>query len=149
MNFTALLESSLTIHRCTVFKWEEYRFQDTGELRDKYWITLNCKINDFPINVILPTSQYDNHYYSNPKHLIDCVIIDKNESKYFNAEKTILDLKNIVTEEEHRVREAFENGYLIECGALEDNLVERLEKAIEDSETLDPFFIDELLCRDN
>lgn len=147
-DFLALLENSLIIHRCTVFKWEEYRFQDTGEIRDKYWITLNCKLNEFPINVILPTSQYDNHHYSNPKHLIDCVIINKGESQYFNAEKTILDLKNIVTEEEYKIREAFEGNYLFECGPLEDKLVKRLEKTIEEAQTLDPFFIDQLLCRE-
>lgn len=146
-DFLALLENSLIIHRCTIFKWEEYRFQDTGEIKDKYWITLNCKLNEFPINVILPTSQWDNHCYSKKNHMIDCVIIERGESKYFNAEKTILDLKNIISEEEHKVREAFEDGFLCELGSLENNLVERLEKAINDSETLEPFFIDELLCK--
>ena len=111
-DFLALLENSLIIHRCTIFKWEEYLFQDTGEIKDKYWITLNCKLNEFPINVILPTSQWDNHYYSKKNHMIDCVIIERGESKYFNAEKTILDLKNIISEEEHKVREAFEDGFL-------------------------------------
>jgi len=65
MDFQALCENMLIIERCTVFMWQEYVFQDTGEERDKYWVTLNCKINDFPINVILPTSKYGNHYYSN------------------------------------------------------------------------------------
>jgi len=54
MDFTALMENTLMIERCTVFMWEDYIFQDTGEQSDrKYWVTLNCKINDFPINVIL------------------------------------------------------------------------------------------------
>lgn len=147
-DFLALLENSLIIHRCSVFKWEEYRF-NTGEIRDKYWITLNCKLNEFPINVILPTSQWDNHYYNKENHMIDCLVIKGGESQYFNAEKTILDLKNIISEEEHKVREAFEYGFLCELGPLEDNLVERLEKAIKDAETLDQFFIDELLCQKN
>ena len=54
---------------------------------------------------------------------------------------------NLISEEEHKVREAFEDGFLCELGSLENNLVERLEKAINDSETLEPFFIDELLCK--
>lgn len=147
-DFSALLESTLLIDRCTVFKWEAYEFP-TGELRDKFWLTLNCKLNDFPINIILPTSQHDNYYYSNSKHLIDCVIIEKNESEYFYADKTILDLKNIVREDEYKIREAFEDGFLVKCGALEPELCERLEKSIDESETLDSFFIDELLCRES
>ncbi len=141
-DFKALMENSLIIHRCTVFHWKDYQFSDTGEYKDKYWLTLNCKINEFPINVILPTSQHDNHYYSNQINLIDCVIIEKNESKYFNKEKTILDLKNIIREEE------YEDGFLIEQGPLEGNLCTRLESAIENAETLEDYLIAELLCID-
>jgi hypothetical protein len=149
MDFQSLIESTLYIERCTVFIWEDYTFQDTDEKRNKYWITLNCKINDFPINVILPTSKYGNHHYNNPINLKDCVIINKGESQYFNAEKTILDLKNIVKEEEYTIKEAYENQFLIKLGALEEHLCQRLEQAIEDSELLEQYLIDELLCNKN
>lgn len=148
MNFASLLENSLLVHRCTVFKWLEYEFEDTIETRDKYCITLNCRLNEFPINIILTTSRYDNHYYSKPEHMIDCVVINSQESRYFNAEKTILDLKNIILEDESKIREAYENGFFIECGPLEHNLVVRLEQAIENSELLDPYKINKLLCKD-
>ena len=147
MDFQALVENTLIIERCTVFMWEDYTFSDTGEKRDKYWVTLNCKINDFPINVILPTSKYGNHHYSNPINIMDCVIINRGESKYFSADKTILDLKNIVKEEEWSIKLAYEDGYLRELGALEDAICRRVEKTIEDSELLEPYKIDELLCR--
>ena len=54
-------------------------------------------------------------------------------------QKNNIRFKNIISEEEHKVREAFEDGFLCELGSLENNLVERLEKAINDSETLEPF----------
>ena len=147
MDFQALCENMLIIERCTVFIWEDYTFQDTGEERDKYWVTLNCKINDFPINVILPTSKYANHHYSNPINLRDCVIINRGESRHFQADKTILDLKNIIKEEKWKIKYAYEDGFLRELGALEDGICKRIEKVIEDSELLEPYKIDELLCR--
>lgn len=146
-NFNALIENTLIIYRCTIFHWKDYQFSDTGEYKDKYWLTLNCKINEFPINIILPTSQYDNHHYSHDINLVDCVIIEKGESQYFNKEKTILDLKNVIKEDEYKIRTGYEEGFLVELGPLEDNLCSRLEKAIEDSDTLDEYEIDELLCR--
>ena len=118
-----------------------------SDINLKNKLTLNCKINDFPISVILPTSKYGNHYYSNPINLKDCVIINQGESKYFNAEKTILDLKNIVKEEEYIIKEAYEDGFLIKLGPLEEHLCLRLEQAIKNSELLEQYVINELLCK--
>lgn len=150
MTFQSLLENNLIIARGSVFKWYEYDFSTSSseyEKRDKFWITLNCKINDFPINAVLPTSQHDNHYYSNPKHIIDTVIIHKGESAYFNADKTIIDLKNIIEEDEYMIREAYETDYLIHLGNLEPELLARIEEAINNATELDLFKIDEYLCR--
>lgn len=147
MNFNTLIENNLYIERCTVFRWSDYTFQDTGEIKDKYWVTLNCKINDFPINVILPTSQFGNHYYQNPINLIDCIIINEGDSKYFTAEKTILDLKNIIKEEEFIIKEAYEEGYLVKLGPLEDTICHKIEYTIKNSDLLEQYVIDELLCQ--
>lgn len=146
ISFSSLLEESLLIERCTVFHWDRYEFS-TGQIKDKFWVTLNCKINDFPIKVVLPTSQYDNYHYSITEHLEDCVIIEKGESIYFNADKTILDLKNIISEDEYKIRIAYEDEFLVKLGPLEPEICARIEKKIEESELLDPFIIDELLCR--
>jgi hypothetical protein len=62
MNFDDLLRGHLLIHRASVFKWFDYTFGN-GDSKDKFFITLNCSINDFPINAVLPTSQHDNHLY--------------------------------------------------------------------------------------
>ncbi|MBP1681044.1 MAG: hypothetical protein H6Q35_1383 [Proteobacteria bacterium] len=146
MSFTALLENNLLVDRCTVFKWFNYEFKH--DKKDKFCITLNCKLNEFPINLILTTSRYDKHYYKQEKNMIDCVVIEKGESKYFNVEKTIIDLKNIFIMEEDKMMEAFEDEFLVLCGKLEEHLVTRLEKAIENSELLEPYKIKKLLCKD-
>ena len=150
MSFQSLLENTLVITRGSVFKWYEYEFSADSneyETRDKFWITLNCKINDFPINAVLPTSQYDNHYYSNAVHMIDTVVINRGESVYFNADKTIIDLKNIIEEDEYLIREAYEADYLTYLGNLEPDLLTRIENAIQNAQELDLFKIDEYLCR--
>jgi len=147
MSFNSLIENNLYVERCTVFKWYDYTFHETGEIRDKYWITLNCKINDFPINVILPTSQYNNNYYTNPINLIDCIIINKGESQYFDAEKTILDLKNIIKEEKYTIEEAYQDKYLIRLGSLESDICSKIEDTIKNSDLLEQHIINKLLCK--
>ncbi|MEA2029264.1 MAG: hypothetical protein U9N49_09870 [Campylobacterota bacterium] len=148
MDFQALIENTLIIQRFTVFRWQDYYFANTGTTKDKYWITLNCKINDYPINVILPTSQYNNHHYANPTSLIDCVIIKKGESQYFDSPQTILDLKNIITEEESLIKEAYEEGFLCALGELESTICQKIEETIENSELLEPYIIQKLLCKE-
>jgi hypothetical protein len=151
MTFQSLLDNNIYITRGSVFKWFEYEFSADNsqyETKDKYWITLNCKVNDFPINAVLPTSQYNNHYYSNPAHLIDTVIFEKGESQYFNSKKTIIDLKNIIEEDEYIIKEAYEAKYLIHLGDLEPELLTKIEEVIRNSDEIDLFKINEYLCID-
>ena len=144
MNFDDLLRGHLLIHRASVFKWFDYTFGN-GDSKDKFFITLNCSINDFPINAVLPTSQHDNHHYSRPANMIDTVILEANESRFFNK-KTIIDLKNIIYKEEEEIRNAYEDEYLIYLGDLEREIMERIESTIRNSDEIEPFKIAEYLC---
>ena len=94
MTFDQLAGGNLIIHRASVFKWFDYTFGN-GDIRDKFWITLNCSINDFPINAVLPTSQHDNHYYSKAENMIDTVVFKPNESEFFVSKK-IIDINKII-----------------------------------------------------
>ena len=126
--------------------WREYPFEDEDNSKDKYWITLNCKINDFPINAVLPTSQWSNHYYSKADNMLDTVVLEAHESQFFNK-KTIIDLKNIVLEDEEQVKDGIECGLLNYLGELESNLFQRIEVAIQNAITLSNFDKKEYLCQ--
>jgi len=147
VNFEDLIGVQVHITRGSVYLWHEYPFVDSDDVRDKYWITLNCEINDFPINAVLPTSQWNNHYYSREENLIDTVIIDKNESSFF-AKKTVIDLKNILIEDEIRIRDGIENNFLQYKGELESEIFSRIENAIQSAITLSPIDKNEYLCLD-
>jgi len=142
------LDDVLHIVRGSIYYWTDYAFNEHEEdNRNKFWITLNCKVNDFPINVVLPTSQGDNHYYSNPGNMQDVVIIEAKESGYF-YKKTIIDLKKIAHESKDKIEEAWEDGYLKYKGNLEEHLFGRIEKAIEDAITISPIDKNEYLCKE-
>lgn len=117
--------------------------------RNKYIITLNCSVNEFPLTFILPTSKDDGTFYSNQKNLIDCVIIKTGESKYFTYKdnNTIVDLRNINTEDQSIIEAVHEEGELQFQGILEPELQDRITKAIEDSLTIEEYLIDKYLCR--
>lgn len=144
MTFDQLAGGNLIIHRASVFKWFDYTFGN-GDIRDKFWITLNCSINDFPINAVLPTSQHDNHYYSKAENMIDTVVLKPNESEFFDR-KTIIDLKKIIHKEESEVRNAYDDEYLVYLGDLESEIMDRIEQTIRVSDEIDPFKIAEYLC---
>lgn len=146
MTFDQLVGGNLIIHRGSVFKWFDYTFGD-GDTRDKFWITLNCSINDFPINAVLPTSKHDNHYYSKSEHMIDTVVLEPNESEFFDK-KTIIDLKKIIHKEESEIRNAYDDQYLMYHGDLESEIMDKIEKTIRDSEEIDQFKILEYLCEE-
>lgn len=135
------------IKRGSVYKWYEYPFEDNDTAKDKYWITLNCEINGFPMNAILPTSQWNNHYYLREENMIDTIVFEANESQFFNK-KTIIDLKNIVLEEEEQVKEGIKENFLKYLGELETNLFQRIEKAIEYAITISNFDKQEYLCQE-
>lgn len=147
MNVSDIIDAQVHIKRGSVYLWHQYPFTNSKDVKDKYWITLNCLVNDFPINAILPTSQWDNHYYTKKDNRIDTVIFEKNESEFFKK-KTVIDLKNIIFEEESRVREGIENNFLKYQGLLEDNLFKRIEEAIRGAVTLSKIKKNEYLCID-
>ena len=147
MNFEDLIGAQVHITRGSVYLWYEYPSIDSNDVRDKYWITLNCSINDFPINTILPTSQWNNHYYSREDSLIDTVIIEQGESEFF-TKKTVIDLKNILIEDEVRIRDGIENNFLQYKGKLEGEIFERIENAIKFAITISSMDKDEYLCID-
>ena len=142
------LDDILHIERGSIYYWTEYHFNENEEdNRNKYWITLNCKVNDFPMNIVLPTSQVDKSYYDNPQNMRDTIVIEATESKYFHK-KTLIDLKNIIHERQTIIEEAWEAGYLKYEGKLESYLFERIEHAIQNAITLSPMNKKEFLCEE-
>lgn len=142
------LDDVLHIVRGSIYYWTQYRFKENEEdSRNKYWVTLNCKVNDFPMNIVLPTSQVDKSYYDNPDNMRDTVVIEANESEYFHK-KTFIDLKNIVYEHQTTIEEAWDAGYLKYQGNLEGYLFDRIENAIRNAITLSPMDKKELLCEE-
>ena len=143
------IDDILHITRGSIYFWENHAFNENEEdNRNKYWITLNCKVNDFPINVVLPTSQNNNWYYSNLNNMIDTVVIEASESEYF-FKKTIIDLKNITHESKDNIEEAWDLGYLKYHGSLEVDLFGRIEAAIRNAITISPMDKKEYLCEED
>jgi len=140
------LDDILVIKRGSIYYWNNYEFNaNADDNRNKYWLTLNCIVNDFPVNIVLPTSQINNHFYSQQDNLIDTVIIEANESQFFNK-KTILDLKNITHEYEEVIKDAWGDGFLRYLGELESKLFTRVETAIRNAITISPMDKREFLC---
>lgn len=149
MSIDHLIENTLFIERFSVFYWENYEFHNGSPERNKFIITLNCSVNEFPLAIILPTSKEDGAFYSNPVNLIDCVIINIGESTFFTYrdKNTIVDLRNICTEDKDIIQTVHEEGELQFQGILEIALQDRIIEAIEESLTLDKYLIDKYLCR--
>jgi len=95
---------------------------------------------------LIPTSQWEK-YNSNPKWLIDTVVLEPGESKLF-PKKTILDLKNIQWVSEESVLDALQQGKLTHKGILEENIRQKVEDAIRNAYTLSPREIKILLCKE-
>lgn len=143
------LEDYLYIKRFSVYYWRNYEFHDASDERDKFIITLNCSVNEFPLSIILPTSNGAGAYYSNPLNLTDCVIIKSGESEFFTYKdkNTIVDLNNIQTESKDIIETVHSEGELEYKGILEIDLQERIIQAIENSELIDGYLKDMYLCR--
>ncbi|MEO2065250.1 MAG: hypothetical protein ABGX17_01965 [Desulfurobacteriaceae bacterium] len=137
------------IYRWGVYHWEDFRFKD-GSSKDKYWIALVCKVihpktgSEELIPSLIPTSQWEK-YKAHPRWLIDTVVLEPGESKFF-PKRTILDLKNIQWVKEETVYHALKNRKLTYLGTLEESIIIRVEKAIREAETLSPKDIKILLC---
>jgi len=137
------------IQRWGVYHWKVFRFKD-GSMRDKFCIALVCKtyipenesLEEIPF--ILPTSQWEK-YERNPNWLVDTVILNPNESKFF-PKKTILDLKNIQMVERKILKNAVKNGRLTFKGLLEEDICKKVEEGIKKAKTLSPLIKELLLC---
>jgi len=149
LSIQALTDNYLLIKRFSVFYWIKYDFQDGSEDRDKYIITLNCKNNEFPLTIILPTSKDNGTFYSNQKNLIDCVTIKIGESEFFRYKdhNTIIDLRNIKMADKTSIESVHNEGELQFKGILEPILQARIVKAIENALTIEPYLIDKYLCK--
>ena len=131
------------IQRFGVYHWKSFEFEDNIK-KDKYFITLNCKLNDKDIALVLPTSQVEK-YKRFENRLIDTIIIKANESKFFSKD-TLIDLKNIKYFEAIAIYEAVEKSKINYLGLLETCLCDRIEKAIKEAFTLSPKLKKQLLC---
>jgi len=149
LSLQRLTENVLFIKRFSVFYWVNYEFHDGSEERNKYIITLNCSVNEFPLTIILHTSKDDGAFYSNQKNLIDCVVIKTGESEFFTYKdnNTIVDLRNINTEDQSIIEAVLDEGELQFQGILEQELQDRITKAIKDSLTIEEYLTDKYLCR--
>lgn len=145
-----------SIARGSVFVWFDYAFED-GSKKDKYIITLNCKVKDSITNtvktshiyIILPTSQYDKHYKDNPPNLLDTVILEPSECRFFNKEdtKTVIDLKKIIFKEMDSLKEDISEKKLKFLGLIESIILKKIEDEIENAFTISQENKDILLCK--
>lgn len=134
-----MFDNTLIIHRFGIYHWEDYPFED-GSKKDKYWISLNCSIDEVEYYAILPTSQVDKFY-----HNIDILKIDINKSKYFDK-VTILDFNNIKVNTKQEIEKVFLSNKLTYKGLLEKNIQDDIVSSITNAETLSEKKKKELLC---
>jgi len=127
-----------------VYHWQSYQFKDKTQ-RDKFFISLNCKIDCEPFWLVLPTSQYEKQYQGSQKRLIDTLILEPHESQYF-PKKTVIDLKNLKDVCPNELKNAINQQKINYIGLLEKPIFERLEQTIKQALTLSPILINQLLC---
>ena len=135
-----MFDSNIIINRFGIYHWEEYSFEDNTK-KDKYWIALNCSIDEVEYYAILPTSQIKRYY-----NKIDILYIHSLESKYFSKD-TILDFKNIKINSKDEIERVFSSGKLVYKGLLEKSIRDKIEQTIKDAQTLTQDEINNLLCR--
>ena len=148
--------SSIAIARGSVFVWFDYVFED-GSKKDKYIITLNCNVKDSKTNtvktsriyIVLPTSQYDKHYKDNPSNLLDTVVLEPLECRFFNKEntKTVIDIKKIIFKELNSLKDAISKNNLKFLGLIEPIILKRIEDEIKNAFTISQENKDILLCK--
>lgn len=132
------------IQRFGVYHWKSFEFEDDTQ-KDKYFITLNCKLNDIEIALVLSTSQVKK-YQKLKNRMIDTIIINPNESQYFKK-LTLIDLKNIKYYEAAAIYRAVEKSKITYLGLLEKELCNRIEQAIKEAVTLSNKIKAQLLCK--
>ena len=132
----------LVISRFGVYHWKQFIFED-GSVRDKYWIALNCTINQKEYHAILPTSKIVKNIFNT----IDTFVIEANKSQYFKV-STLLDFKNIQINSKEEIEIAFQKGNFDYLGLLEKEIQSEINKVIVNSITLSEILINTLLCRE-
>ena len=137
----------LVVNRFGVYHWNDYTFNDDTSIKDKYWIALNCTINQKKYYAILPTSQYEKYNKQNKFILTDTIILNPSESEYF-SKKTVLDLKNLKTNSIDEIRNAFELNKFKYLGVLEKEIQNSIINTIKNAETLSNKTIKILLCEE-
>lgn len=135
------------ISRGSIYLWKMYDFEDGGESKDKYWLALSCVVNSNPTYAVLPTSQYEKHYIYRADMLHDTVIVEVGECQYF-SKRTVIDLKNIRKENSEKLKSAIEGSKFVYIGQIEQEIMDRINDAIENAYTLPQQLIDDLLCDD-
>jgi len=144
-----------SIARGSVFVWYEYLFEDRSK-KDKFIITLNCNTKDSKVNtvktshifIVLPTSQFAKHYYNNADNMLDTVILEPGECRFFEK-KTIIDLKKVIFKEIDSFKAAIIDDRLKYLGLLEDDILKKIEDEIAEAFTISQEHKDILLCRDS
>jgi len=131
----------LFINRFGVYHWTEYVFED-GSSKDKYWISLNCTINQKEYHAILPTSKVEKHKLNK----IDTFVIDEKRSQYF-TKPTLLDFKKLKIDKKDVIEKAYQDSKFKYLGLLEKEIQSDIENSIINSETLSQILIDKLLCK--
>lgn len=132
----------LFVNRFGVYHWKEYMFEDQTT-KDKYWISLNCTIDQKKYHAVLPTSKVEKNKFNT----IDTLIIEANSSTYFKV-VTLLDFKKLKINSKNEIHKAFENGKFEYLGLLEKELQDKIENTILHSETLSQILINILLCKE-
>ena len=132
----------LFINRFGVYHWKEYIFEDKTT-KDKYWISLNCMINQKEYHAVLPTSKVEKNKFNT----IDTLIIEANSSIFFKVD-TLLDFKTLKTNNKNEIEKAFENSKFAYLGLLEKEIQDKIEDTILNSETLSQILINTLLCKE-
>jgi len=130
------------INRFGVYHWKEYVFED-GTSKDKYWVSLNCMINQKEYHAVLPTSKVEKHKFNT----IDTLIIPSGSSIHFKVD-TLLDFKKLKINNKIEIEKAFTNNNFTYLGLLEQELQKKIEDTILNSETLSQILIDTLLCKE-
>jgi len=132
----------LFINRFGVYHWKEYLFEDATS-KDKYWVSLTCKINQKEYHAVLPTSKVEKHKFNT----IDTLIIKSGTSIHFKVD-TLLDFKKLKINNKVEVETAFANNNFKYLGLLEQEIQKKVEDTILNSETLSQILIDTLLCQE-
>jgi hypothetical protein len=131
----------LFINRFGVYHWSEYIFEDNSS-KDKFWISLTCKINQKEYYAILPTSKVDKYKFRST----DTYIIQEGTSRYFQ-EKTLLDFNKIKINKQQEIEKAFKNNKFKYLGLLEKSIQYDIENIILNAQTLSQNMINTLLCK--